>query len=289
MKYLLVSSFTVTLMSLKFMCNEVSLADTNLKEEVEALCDEIMYSSTNLNLRSGPGTEYNKIGLLRFNDEVKILNRFPNGWVKVLFNGKEYYCSEKYLMAEKHISLLEQFNQEESMMYFDGNISKDRKEKAISLYNKIPQNVLNAVKEDGYTIWVTSNPYYTDGHCGTYYIYGYDWGDKTNKICIYAKSVWAVDIAVIHETGHWMDNYLGRKEGWGATSHYGYLGVSSDPVWKEIYKSEVGASGYPSWANYCSEEYFAESVWKALANPSWCQKTLPRTYEYIMDCINRVN
>ena len=298
-KVLTTEEYSITQVSTEACGNKsISITNGEFSKEIEIkvwyttddIEDYTMYSSTNLNLREGPGTEFNAIGGLKLNDEVKVIERADNGWVKVVHSDKEYFCSEKYLMKEKKVieTPAVSSNYDSSIMHFDGNIPQDRKNKALSLYSKIPQNVLNAVKNDGYTIWVSSSSQYTDGHCGTFYPKGYDYGICNGKIAIYAKSVWAVDIAVIHETGHWMDNYLGRKEGWGYTGYYRYQGVTSDPAWVEIYNAEVGASGYPSWANYCPEEYFAESVWKALASPSWCKKTLPRTYEYVMNCVNRV-
>ena len=253
--------------------------------------DYKMYSSTSLNLRKGPGTEFEVLGSMSLNDEVLVIAEADNGWVKVIFNNNEYYCSRSYLMKEPKIIVetvpqVSNTSYDSELLIFDDNVSKECRDKAISLFNKIPQNMKDAIKADDSNWVVSSNSSWTNGHCGTYY--PKQWYNSSDNICVYAKSVWAVDIAVIHEAGHWIDDYLGRKEGWGATQHYGYNGVTSDETWVDIFNEEVGASGYPSWANYCPEEYFAESVWKALAEPSWCKKTLPKTYEYVMNCINRV-
>ena len=256
--------------------------------------DYKMYSSTSLNLRKGPGTEFEVLGSISLNDEVLVIAEADNGWVKVLFNNNEYYCSKSYLMNEPKVIEVTQlvnnstsYNESTSIMTFDGNISKECRDKAIALYNKIPSNIIDTMRSDGVEMIVTTDSSYTNGNCGRYYPIQW-YGSEGYEVCIYAKSVWAVDIAVIHETGHWIDDYLGRKEGWGATGYYGYNGVSSDETWIEIYNAEVVTSGYPSWSNRNAEEYFAESVWKALAEPGWCSKTIPRTYEYIMNCINRV-
>ena len=248
--------------------------------------DKKQYANTSVNLRLGPGEEFDSAHQVKLNTELLVTHEIDNGWSVVNYEGINYYCSTKLLQNEK-VYVAPPYNESTGAMKFDGNVSQACRNKAISLYNKIPSNMINAIKADGYTIIVSTNSYYTDGHCGTYYPKGWDWGARTNKICVYAKSVNAVNISVIHECGHWLDDYLGTKEGWGRTGYYGYTGVTSDPTWVAIYNEEVGRSGYPSWANYCPEEYFAESVWKALANPSWCKKTLPKTYEYVMNCVNR--
>jgi hypothetical protein len=282
------SSYGKKILTIKFnsFVKKIDITITYRLEDVE---DYQMYSSTNLNLREGPGIEFDIIDGLKLNDKVLVTHKIDNEWVKIIYKDKEYFCSENYLMEEKKNIILESFDLENSLIVFNGNISDDKKEKCISMYKKIPKNIINAIRNDGYVMWVSDNPYYTEGHCGTFYFKKYIGDiDKYNKICTYAKSIEAIDIAFLHEVGHWVDNYLGHKENWFFTSHYIYIGVTSDPIWIDIYNEEVGKSGYPSWANNCPEEYFAESFWKVLTEPSWVQKTLPKTYDYMINCINRI-
>lgn len=52
--------------------------------------------SSSLNMRSGPGSSYSIIGVLRNNDSVEIIDEF-NGWYEVIFNGKKGYASKQYI------------------------------------------------------------------------------------------------------------------------------------------------------------------------------------------------
>ena len=60
-----------------------------------------MYATIGLNVRSGPGTSYASIGGYNVNDEVKVTGKCSNGWYRVDYNGKEGYCSGKYLSTSK--------------------------------------------------------------------------------------------------------------------------------------------------------------------------------------------
>ena len=66
--------------------------------------DETVYAKRNLNVRSGPGTEYDKIGSLKYAKSVKRIGIGSNGWSKVIYNGKTAYCSSKYLSTSKPTS-----------------------------------------------------------------------------------------------------------------------------------------------------------------------------------------
>ena len=52
--------------------------------------------STNLNVRTGPGSNYGVIGTLRNNDKVEIIKEV-DGWYEIKFNGKVGYASKSYI------------------------------------------------------------------------------------------------------------------------------------------------------------------------------------------------
>ena len=57
------------------------------------------YSTTaGLNVRSGAGTSYSKIGTLTKGSLVKVLSCSSNGWTKINYNGKTGYVSSSYLV-----------------------------------------------------------------------------------------------------------------------------------------------------------------------------------------------
>jgi len=242
---------------------------------------ETKYSTTSLNLRSGPGTSYDAIKQLSLNDEVSIIGRCDNGWVRVIFKEFEYYCSEKYLSDEK-IEVAAP-NTDMSGLVFDGNISEPCRNKAIELYGKVPQNVKNAITASGFRVIVTTNTNITWGHAGLYHPFGcYCCGG--GNIGINAASLGKINMSLIHEIGHFVDNYCGQML--GTAWNENYQGVSSSAEFYEIYAAEKGASGFPHYAVDSKADYFAECVWKALVNPNWCQQTIPRSYNYVMRYVN---
>jgi len=60
---------------------------------------KVIVDST-LNVRSGPGSQYQKLGVLKNGDEVTILGE-EEGWYKILFEGSEAYVSMRYVKIEE--------------------------------------------------------------------------------------------------------------------------------------------------------------------------------------------
>ena len=61
-----------------------------------------MYSKGDVNVRKGPSTDYEKIGALTLNQEVKITGQSKStGWYRIEFNGGEGYVSSSYLSNSK--------------------------------------------------------------------------------------------------------------------------------------------------------------------------------------------
>jgi uncharacterized protein YvpB len=54
-------------------------------------------NATGLNVRTGPGTQYNKIGLLKNGTLLNVIHRESNGWYKISYNGKTGYVSGDYV------------------------------------------------------------------------------------------------------------------------------------------------------------------------------------------------
>lgn len=60
-----------------------------------------MYANQSVNVRSGPSTDYDKLGGLSANDEVKITGQADTGWYRIEYKGGEAYVSNSYLVSEK--------------------------------------------------------------------------------------------------------------------------------------------------------------------------------------------
>lgn len=63
--------------------------------------NETMYAKSSVNIRKGPGTEYDKVGSLTTNTEVTVTGKTDNNWYRINYNGTESYVSCSYLVDEK--------------------------------------------------------------------------------------------------------------------------------------------------------------------------------------------
>lgn len=60
-----------------------------------------MYAQRAVNVRKGPGTEYEKIGSLSLNQEVAVTGKASTGWYEISYNGMVGYVAGSYLGTEK--------------------------------------------------------------------------------------------------------------------------------------------------------------------------------------------
>ena len=60
-----------------------------------------MYVISGVNVRKGPGTEYEVIGSLAVNVSVQVTGQASTGWYRISYNGGEGYCSNNYLSNDK--------------------------------------------------------------------------------------------------------------------------------------------------------------------------------------------
>ena len=65
--------------------------------------DEIVYAISPVNVRTGPGTEFDRIGQLNTSDSVKRIGVGSNGWSRVIYNNTEAYISSNYLTLNKPV------------------------------------------------------------------------------------------------------------------------------------------------------------------------------------------
>lgn len=80
---------------------ESAESETEVTEEAPAYTvtdmEKTMYVQRSVNVRSGPGTGYDKIGALNTNDEVKITGQADNGWYRIEYKGNVGFVSNNYL------------------------------------------------------------------------------------------------------------------------------------------------------------------------------------------------
>ena len=66
--------------------------------------DETVYANTSVNIRTGPSTDYEKIGSLKFGEEIQRTGIGDNGWSRVIYNGETAYMFSDYIQTEKPVS-----------------------------------------------------------------------------------------------------------------------------------------------------------------------------------------
>ncbi len=62
--------------------------------------NETYYANTRVNVRSGAGTEYDKLGTINRGADIIVTGETDNGWYQVIYNNKAGYISEDYLQTK---------------------------------------------------------------------------------------------------------------------------------------------------------------------------------------------
>lgn len=83
--------------------SEKNEENTNTNETTYSVVDmsATKYAKQSVNIRKGPGTDYEKIGSLTMNQEVRVTGQADNGWYRISYNGDDAYVSNKYLVDNK--------------------------------------------------------------------------------------------------------------------------------------------------------------------------------------------
>ena len=81
--------------------NEPDNTSDSVKEPTWRATGDTVYALQKLNVRSGSGTSFKAIGMLKKNDKVKRIAVGSNGWDKIDYNGTIGYVMSKYLTTEK--------------------------------------------------------------------------------------------------------------------------------------------------------------------------------------------
>lgn len=100
--------------SLSDEANELDANNTEIKDAEEAEVpvedspiiplDTIMFAQQDINVRSGPGVDYEKIGTLCINDEVVVTGQdMDSGWYQIEYEEMVAFVSDEYLGENKVI------------------------------------------------------------------------------------------------------------------------------------------------------------------------------------------
>ena len=61
----------------------------------------VKYAKSSVNVRKGPSSDYEKIGMLSTNQEVVVTGQADTGWYQIELDGEVAYVSNNYLVDEK--------------------------------------------------------------------------------------------------------------------------------------------------------------------------------------------
>lgn len=160
-----------------------------------------------------------------------------------------------------------------SFLLMPENATSDILKTAESEISRLPQNVLNSFINDGWTINITNDNIASKYFGGSYSnVMGATKMDAKQIIIQNKKS--CVQASIIHEMGHFIDNY------------FDYPSLS-DEFW-EIYNSEIDTfrSRIPNSSAIRDElEFFAHTFYYSVKDPSKCT---PMALQFVENYVNNM-
>ena len=228
--------------------------------------NETVYAKRNLNVRSGPGTEYDKIGSLKYAKSVKRIGIGSNGWSKVIYNGKTAYCYSKYLSTSKPID----------GSYFNIVVGEPGADPDVVNYanqywnNMVPSWLKQRFVNEGWHMIVSAIPLNIRYNCSGS-VAGVT--DPAQKTIFLDNRKYAVKRSMIHELGHFID----LVSGWPSGSYEFQLIFQAEKD-KFIDCTSIG-DGHEIAS---SAEYFASVCCNIILNNQDCQWQIPRTYAFVV-------
>lgn len=185
-------------------------------------------------------------------------------------NNAENETSPKGTLEESNMD-----NRSELPIKKDGQVSDELMELASEKLALLPKNIEEAFFNDGWEIYLTDMDLNLTFYNGKYAsvlgntIYG-------EGIIYIENNKEAVQQALLHEVGHWLD------------FHLGYL--SDKEEFQTIFKNEAACymQDYQTTCVRNSKELFAESFWQYLENPQKLELLNPELYWFMKNTISNV-
>lgn len=249
---------------------------------IEEIPEMNMYATDNVNIRSGPGTNYPIVGTLQRNQEITCIGIVDDKWYQIKYENNEYFILKKYLLPEKIEEIL--IPQEEipktdipanntyGIFETIGNISSEAVSKANKQLSMIPQSALDSFVNNGWHIYLTDeniaqtmfDGQYSSVQGGTLYL------EKIIKIENRDK---AIKNSIIHEFGH----YVYWTSGYFYNEKYQQL--------LNAFNTDVGNASLMniSYGLNSPEEFYAEVFWKYITNTDKAENCFPNITKMIKD------
>ncbi|MCQ2521357.1 MAG: SH3 domain-containing protein [Lachnospiraceae bacterium] len=80
-----------------------AVSENEVEEEEEVLPAVLVVfpdTTSNINVRSGPGVDYERVGAAYANTSYEVVQVLENGWTKVIYEGYEAYMSSELLIFQ---------------------------------------------------------------------------------------------------------------------------------------------------------------------------------------------
>lgn len=216
------------------------------------------YTTARLNVRTGPSTDYSRIATLAYGTEIAVTGDCGNGWYRIDYQGMDAYVSAAYVSDTQPVIEEATAASVPGIAESYAGASRDWVDKVNQQLAYVPENVKARFVSEGWHIYIT-----TENLAQTYFAGVYnsvqgvtDYAGKTIKI---ETRNAAVNGAVVHEMGHFVDYILGTPS------------MSSE--FTQIYNEEVATfkSGITnSSAVRDPMEFFAETFEYMYKDPSKC-------------------
>lgn len=85
------------LMALLIIASLVIPALAAEEKDTYTITDQVVYAKTGVNIRTGPGVKYDRIGRLQFGESIRRIGIGSNGWSIVVYKDQVAYMSSRYL------------------------------------------------------------------------------------------------------------------------------------------------------------------------------------------------
>ena len=118
--------------------------------------DATKYTTSKLNLRSGPGLEFEQVKAVPAGTPVIANGVADNNWYRVLYQQQVYYCSNKFLTDEKPFVATSKYVGNTIIVQENGADQK-AVEEAVRLWNTLPDKVKNLLRNNKWEIYISNS------------------------------------------------------------------------------------------------------------------------------------
>lgn len=252
-----------------------------------------MYSSTWLNVRSGPSVDYDRLFVLSLNQAVTVSSEVDNGWVYVTTeDGSVGYCNGSYLSEEKVTVTTNTSSGSSSSnssgsssgssssgssssssvanSVIDGVVYRDnctdaQWNQAVAYWNQVPSGLRSAFISRGWKMIVTNNDFWTSrGYSSLAGITIYD----SKLIYIRASNMRTTTFG--HELGHFLD-YINGFPSQSSTFASYFASEKSSFVEYDSRGDQSKTSAIEFWAAIVAQLFVAPNT----------ESTAPNSFAYV--------